>query len=136
MLCDSVIFWHARGGEITSYSVAFIHQLFILTSQALNSLQIQFAYDPYTLTPPQTFPLILWGGDISRAFNPYPPQFVASSSEPDPGALGGTLTGDPCSLLGVIRVLPGYMRGILITFDRKDGFCRDSNLWLAARFKP
>ena len=28
------------------------------------------------------------------------------------GALGGTLNGDPCSLLGVIGVLPGYIRGI------------------------
>ena len=25
------------------------------------------------------------------------------------GALGGTLNGDPCSLLGVIWVLPGYI---------------------------
>ena len=28
-------------------------------------------------------------------------------------ALGGTLHGDPCSLLGVIWVLPGYIRSLL-----------------------
>ena len=28
------------------------------------------------------------------------------------GASGGTLNGDPCSLLGVTGVLPGYVRGI------------------------
>ena len=28
------------------------------------------------------------------------------------GALGGTLNGDPCRLLGVIGVLPGCIRGI------------------------
>ena len=27
------------------------------------------------------------------------------------GALGGTLTGDPCSLFRVIGVVPGYIKG-------------------------
>ena len=30
----------------------------------------------------------------------------------NPGALGGTLNGDPCSLLGEIGVLPGYIKAI------------------------
>ena len=38
--------------------------------------------------------------------------FQCSSFSGILGALGGTLNGDPCSLLGAIGVLPGYVMGI------------------------
>ena len=39
-------------------------------------------------------------------------QYVDEMDTEDLGALGGTLNGDPCSLLGVVGALPGYIRGI------------------------
>ena len=35
------------------------------------------------------------------------------------GTLGRTLNGDPCSLLGVIGVLPGYTRGYMVVYLNK-----------------